>query len=162
MRRKTKPNNRKSPQLSVIQVIFQLKRVNLIKGEVILAFKIRENVTDSEIIIEVLNLITVCPHTKSEDFTELKLTYKPGDYKGHRYIIDRDELADFIKNDIENRLILMEMIPVRILEHYIKSTAGRIASRYASPEWISITTTSRGKAKKFTMTTQVIFQREVK
>jgi hypothetical protein len=56
----------------------------------------------------------------------------------------------------------MEMIPVRILEHYIKSTAGRIALRYASPEWISITTTSTGKAKKFTMTTQVIFQREVK
>ncbi len=127
-----------------------------------MAFEIREKVSNREITVEVLNLQTICPHKNEKDVTELKLTYKPGGNVGRRYIIDRDNLAKFIRDNIQSQPILMEMIPIKILEYCVQSTAGRVASRYASPEWIKITATSRGKVKKFTMDTQVTFQREVK
>lgn len=127
-----------------------------------MGFEIKEKSINDKISIEVLNLITLCPHRKydKEDITKLELVYKPG-----RYRISLDDLADFVKKEIEGREIAMELLPLKILNRCIESTVmQKSPSRYASPEWVEISATSSSKsgAKKFTITTNVKFSREVK
>jgi hypothetical protein len=127
-----------------------------------LKFKIEEKIDNSKTIINLSNLITLCPHRKydKEDVTDLELVYQQSI---HRYRIDKSGLEIFIEKKIEDKEIPMEMIPIRILKYCIESTAGRFSSRYASPEWVEISSHSASKsgAKKFKMNVKIKFSREV-
>ena len=120
----------------------------------------KEESAGGQIRFKISGLVTVCPFTNKEDkrdVSEIKITYKPGKYK-----ISESELEDFIKKEIKDKEIAMEMIPVKILEFFIEHTVmEKPASRMASPELIEINTTSKGKGKTFTISTKLKFEKEV-
>jgi len=118
---------------------------------------IREVSNNEQICSQISNLITVCPFTNKEDISEIEITYKPDKYK-----ISEPELEDFIKKEIKDEEIAMEMIPVKILEFFIEHTVmEKPASRMTSPELIEINTTSKGKGKTSTISTKLKFEKEV-
>lgn len=122
--------------------------------------QIRKEKLNDKVRFKVWNLITLCPHRKRdiEDYTELEIAYTPGAYD-----IGEEELEKYIEDKIESKDITMEMIPLKILSYCVKSTAMRKPGRSdAAPEEMQIVSTSRGKAKKWTMTVNVKFNREIK
>ncbi|MCX7999052.1 MAG: hypothetical protein N3A69_08905 [Leptospiraceae bacterium] len=122
--------------------------------------EIKEDRTNTEIYFEISNLVTRCPHTKDLDVTDAKLTYKPGSPK---HIVNKDDFKKCLEKVIENQPVAMEIIPLLILSCLIQNAVSRSPhSRDASPEYVEVNTTSRGSGKKFTISTSVWFEREVK
>ncbi|MEM1564040.1 MAG: hypothetical protein QW161_05155 [Candidatus Bathyarchaeia archaeon] len=122
--------------------------------------EIKEERLNAEICFEISSLVTRCPHTNDVDVTEAKLTYKPGSPK---HVVNKDDLKKCLEKVIENQPVAMEMIPLLILSCLIQNAVMRSPhSRNASPEYAEINTTSRGGEKKFTISTSVWFEREVK
>lgn len=121
--------------------------------------QIRKERLDGKIRFKVWNLITLCPHRirDREDSTQLEIAYTPGAYE-----ISEEELEKHIENKIESKDIAMEMIPLKILCYCVESTAMRKpGKRDAAPKEMQIVSTSRGKAKKWAMTVNVKFNREI-
>jgi hypothetical protein len=124
-----------------------------------LKFHIKKEKLGRKIRFKVWNLITLCPHRKRdrEDHTELEIAYTPGAYE-----ISEEELKKYIENKIESKEIAMEMIPLKILSYCVESKAlQKPGRRDATPEDMQIVSTSRGKAKKWAMTVNVKFNREI-
>ena len=115
---------------------------------------------DSEITtIKIEGLRTLCPHRRQnkEDYTNLEINYVPGYYE-----VDKAALERFIKTEIENREMAMELIPIKILWFLIESTAMRKPGRKdAAPEMIHISSTSSGKIKKWKMSINLKVNRKI-
>jgi len=127
---------------------------------------VRKQEEGSSVRLEFEELVSVCPLRGDKDRTDFQLDYVPGESDTR---IDLEKLQKYLAS-LERTMkkeegILMEVIPMRILEYCIEDCVNRGRNRYAAPKKMEIRSSSRSlepeTGKDWGIKANVEFDRDV-